>query len=117
MSSMARYQDILRKRAKKSQSTKVLGKYSPYEIIGKPVITEKAYKQVEDMNTYTFRVQKDANKNDVKQSLFAIYKVTPVSVRLINVPYKGRNNRSLVRRAFKKAIVTLKDGQKIELAG
>jgi hypothetical protein len=35
----------------------------------------------------------------------------------MNVPYKGRNNRKLVRRAYKKAFVRLRDGDKIELAG
>ena len=89
---------------------------SPFQIIGRPLITEKAYKQVEDKNIYTFRIHKKANKQDVKSSLQLIYKVTPLSVRLINVPYKGRANRKLVRRAFKKAIVTLHSDDKIELA-
>jgi len=111
------YKDILRQRAKKAASTKVLGKYTPYQIIGTPLITEKAYKQVEAVNTYSFRVHKDANKNDVKASLQSIYNVTPVSVRLMNVPMKWRARRALVRRSFKKAIVRLKDGDKIELAG
>lgn len=89
---------------------------SPYEIIGKPIITEKAYKQVESDNTYWFLVNKAANKQDVKASLKAIYDVEPLSIRIINAPYKGRANRKLVRRAVKKAIVRLKDGQRIELA-
>ena len=111
------YKDILRRRAQKAASTKVLGKLTPYQVIGTPLITEKAYKQVEQANTYSFRVHTSANKQDVKASLEIIYKVTPLSVRLINVPYKGRANRKLVRRAYKKAIVTLKKGDKIELAG
>jgi len=88
---------------------------SPFQIIGKPMITEKAYKQVENNNIYTFRVHNKANKRDVKESLKFIYKVDALSVRLINVPYKGRANRKLVRRAFKKAIVTLQKDDKIEL--
>ena len=88
---------------------------SPFQIIGKPMITEKAYKQVENNNIYTFRVHNKANKRDVKDSLKFIYKVDALSIRLINVPYKGRANRRLVRRAFKKAIVTLKKDDKIEL--
>ena len=109
------YKDILRKRAQKSASMKVLGKLNPYQIIGKPLITEKAYKQVESDNVYTFRVHSEANKQDIKASLKSIYDVHAIGVRLINVPYKGRANRKLVRRAFKKAIVRLKDGEKIEL--
>jgi ribosomal protein L23 len=49
--------------------------------------------------------------------LQSIYNVTPVSVRLITVPMKWRARRAMVRRSFKKAIVRLKDGEKIELAG
>jgi ribosomal protein L23 len=76
------------------------------ELIGKPLITEKAYKQVEKMNTYWFRIDKFANKNDVKQALETIYKVEPLSIRVINVVSKGRQ----------KTIVTLREGDKIELS-
>lgn len=111
------YTQILRQRAKKAASTKVLWKLTPYQIIGTPLITEKAYKQVEDINTYSFRVHKDANKNDIKLSLESIYGVSPEAIRLINVPHKGRARRAVVRRAYKKAIVRLKTGDKIELTG
>lgn len=107
---------MLQNRAKKSTKTNVLGKMHALELIGTPLITEKAYKQVESMNTYWFRIDKAANKNDVKAALQTIYKVEPLSVRVINVVSKGRLNRKLVRRAYKKAIVTLKKGDKIELA-
>lgn len=110
------YQQILQRRAKKSAETKVLGKLHAMEIIGKPMITEKAYKQVEQMNTYWFRIDKAANKNDVKAALKSIYKVEPLSIRVVNVVAKGRMNRKLVRRAYRKAVVTLKKGDKIELA-
>lgn len=110
------YKDILRGRAIKSQTGKLLWILSPFQIVGKPLITEKAYKQVEDKNIYSFRVHKQANKIDIKNSLKAMYKVDTTSVRLVNVPYKGRANRKLVRRAYKKAVVTLKKGDKIELA-
>ena len=110
------YKDILKRRAKKSQTGRVLWKFSPFHILQKPLITEKAYKQVEDKNIYTFRVHAQANKQDVKKSLQMIYKVTPISVRLMRVPYKWRAHRKLVRRSFKKAMVTLKAWDKIELA-
>jgi ribosomal protein L23 len=70
-------------------------------------MTEKVYKLAEKFNTYTFRVHNHANKNDVKLSLQALYNVKPKAVRIINVPYKGRMQRKLVRRAHKKAIVSL----------
>ena len=101
------FKDILRQRAKKAQSPKALGKLHPYQILGKPLITEKAYKQVEKANIYWFKVHKEANKIDVKHAIEYAYQVTPKSIRIINVPYKGRMNRKLVRRAYKKAVVTL----------
>lgn len=110
------YKDILRRRAIKWETGKLLWKLSPFQIIGKPMITEKAYKQVEDKNIYTFRVHNQANKIDVRESLKFIYKVDALSVRLMNIPYKGRANRKMVRRAFKKAIVTLWKDDKIELS-
>ncbi len=107
---------MLQQRAKKSTQTNVLGKMHAVELIGKPLITEKAYKQTEKMNTYWFRIDKAANKNDVKKALEIIYKIAPLSVRVINVVSKGRLNRKLVRRAYKKAIVTLRKEDKIELS-
>lgn len=111
------FSDILRKRAQKSQSAKALKNMSPYQILGEPVVTEKAYKQVEQLNTYMFRVHQKATKIDVKESLVALYNVAPLSVRIQHVVRKGRLNRKLVRRAYKKAIITLKKGEKIDLAG
>lgn len=111
------YKQILQKRAINSKKGKVIGKLSPYQILGKPMITEKAYKMVEDQNIYTFRVHRDANKNDVLLSLKAIYNVSPLSVRVVNVVSKWRMNRKIVRRAYKKVYVSLKKWESIELAG
>jgi len=111
------YRQILQRRAKKNSEGAVLWKLTPFQIIGKPIITEKAYKMVEDMNTYVFKVAQGANKNDVKLSLQKLYGVSPSSIRIMNVVAKGRMHRKLVRRAYKKAYVALKQGDKIELAG
>lgn len=111
------YKDILRRRSQKSTEGRVIWKLSPYQIIGKPLITEKAYKLVEDMNTYTFRVHNDANKNDVKESLGKLYDVIPTSIRVVRVVDKWRLNRKLVRRWYKKMYVALKKWDKIDLAG
>lgn len=88
---------------------------TPYDILLSPIVTEKTYKQQESANTYAFKVHTDANKNDVKKAIVHIYKVSPLSVRLLNVPYKGRMQRSLVRRAYKKAVITLDKKDKIEV--
>jgi len=114
---MKRRDAIKKKRAKTAISPRALGKLTPYQIIGAPLMTEKVYKLANDHNTYTFRVHKEANKNDVKISLRTLYDVTPKSVRIINVPYKGRMQRKLVRKAYKKAIVSLHEGDSIELVG
>jgi len=114
--SLMTFKQILQKRAKRSTQGKMLWKLSPYQILGKPMITEKAYKMVEDQNIYTFRVHRDANKNDVNQSLQAIYNVTPKSVRVMTVRSKWRMYRKLVRRSYKKAYVSLKKWESIELA-
>ncbi len=110
------YATILKKRAEKSTRARTLHAFGLYEIIGKPLVTEKAYKQIEAQNVYSFRVHATANKNDVKVALEKIYGVVPLSVRVVCVPPKARTQRKLVRRAYKKAFVTLKTGDKIEIA-
>ena len=71
---------------------------------------------MEKTNIYTFLVHDDATKPDVVAALLYIYKVTPLSVRMVNVGKKIRMRRGIVRKACKKAYVTLKAGDKIELA-
>ncbi len=111
------FRQILQARAKKNISTKILKKISPYEVILAPMFTEKTHKQQESQNKYTFKIHKDANKNDVKQALLYLYNVQPEHVNIVNVTYKWRNNRKLVRRSYKKAIVTLNKKDKIEIVG
>lgn len=107
---------ILQRRAKKSQEGKVISKFSPYDIIVAPLMTEKTYKLQEVGNKYSFKIHKDANKNDVKAAIAYIYGVTPIDIHMIIVRSKWRNQRKLVRREYKKAIVTLNKEDKIELS-
>lgn len=102
------FKQILRQRAKKTSSSKALLTLSPYQIILAPIVTEKAYKESDDTQKYSFKVHADANKIDVKQAMQIVYHVTPVAVNISWVKEKGRANRPLVRRAYKKAIVALK---------
>jgi large subunit ribosomal protein L23 len=107
--------DILRQRAKKSTSVSALKKLSPYDVIQAPVLTEKAYEaasaEKKDVSKkYSFKVHADANKNDIKQAILTIYGVQTVAVNLLWVKEKGRANRKLVRRSYKKAIVTVASG-------
>jgi len=109
------FKQILQARAKKNVTGKVIKKISPYGVILCPIITEKTHKQQESDNKYSFKVYKDANKSDVKQAIEFLYKVHPESIAIVNVVYKGRNQRKLVRKAYKKAVVTLPKKEKIEL--
>lgn len=109
------YKQILKERAKKLVSTKAIKKVSVYGIIISPIVTEKTHKLQEAENKYSFKVHSDANKNDVTASIVALYKVNPIKINILNVVFKGRNNRKLVRKAYKKAIVTLHKKDKIEL--
>ena len=81
-----------------------------------PHITEKAAVQSGD-GVYTFRIHTDANKVQVKKAIQAYYKVSPEKVRVVNVKPEqilGRNRRGGTKKAFKKAYIYLKKGDKIE---
>jgi len=110
------FKEKLQRRARKNVATKALKKFSPYEVILAPVLTEKTYKAMETSNKYVFKVHSDANKNDVDAAIRYLYKVTPIKINIVNAAFKWRERRNLVKRAFKKAIVTLWEKEKIELA-
>jgi large subunit ribosomal protein L23 len=88
----------------------------PRDIIIKPVVTEKSFSLLED-NKYTFIVDKRANKTEIKSAVEEIFKVSVLNVNTVNV--KGKPKRQGRFTGFKadrkKAIVTLKPGQKIPL--
>lgn len=109
------YKQILQARAKKTIATKAIQKFGTYDIIIAPLMTEKSHKQQADENKYSFKVHADANKNDVKQAIEFIYKVTPLDINMVSVVYKGRSSKKLVRKAYKKAIVTLSKKDKLEV--
>ena len=86
------------------------------EIIKAPVITEKS-QIAKSEGKYTFKVDPKANKLEIKEEIEKIFKVKVVSIRTLNVkPKKRRVGRytGLTNRT-KKAIVTLAEGQSIEL--
>lgn len=89
---------------------------NPYEVIIRPVITEKS-NILSAYGQYTFLVDQQANKVEIAEAVSYIFDVDVVKVRIINKPAKfGRWGRKRVRRkaAEKKAIVTLPPGQRIE---
>ena len=90
-------------------------------IIIKPIVTEKQTAITEKMaNRYGFRVSPDANKLEIKKAVEDMYKVSVVDVKTIN--YSGKRKSRYTKSgiingkqsAFKKAIVTLKEGETID---
>jgi large subunit ribosomal protein L23 len=90
---------------------------SPYAVINHQHITEKA-SDLMGLNKYTFKVFSNANKNTVKKAIEKLYGVKVKGVNIVTLPSKsvrlGRHEG--VKGGFKKAIVTLHEGQKIEIA-
>lgn len=85
------------------------------QIIKNPRITEKASFSTEQ-NVYTFDITSSANKTEIKKAIFALYKVKPVKVNVINIPRKNIMSKGKmgVRGGGRKAFVYLKKGDKIE---
>ena len=89
-------------------------------IIIKPIVTEKMTSISEKYNRFGFRVNPDANKSQIKKAVEEMYNVTVVSVNTMN--YKGKNKSRYTKSgliegktaSFKKALVTLKDGDTID---
>lgn len=90
------------------------------QIIRKPVITEKAMKKTQD-GQYVFQVDPNANKIEIKKALEEMFEVNVVSVRTARI--KGKLKVRMTRRGVmrgrtalvKKAYISLKEGQTIEL--
>jgi len=89
----------------------------PYEVVLKPLLTEKGTRMKEEGNQYLFQVARSANKVEIKQAIEQLFKVTVLEVRTLHVQGKvKRLGRFEGRRpAWKKAIVTLKPGDSIDL--
>jgi len=88
---------------------------SPYQIIRKPVITEKGLTVKENEGTLVFQVATDATKTEIKQAVQSIFKVKVDSVRTANFPGKERRRGKFAgyRPDWKKAYVKLKSGEKM----
>jgi large subunit ribosomal protein L23 len=87
------------------------------EIIIKPLVTEKSSGQAELANTYSFQVAPAANKHQIKAAVEALYTVKVTGVRTLTRKDKPKRNRFglLHTGGYKRAIVTLGEGSKIEL--
>jgi large subunit ribosomal protein L23 len=91
----------------------------PYDIIDTVRLTEKATLLAEKENKFVFRVRPTATKTEIKLAIEKLFKKTVVAVNTMNYAGKKKRERTASfgrKNHWKKAIVTLKKGDKIELA-
>ncbi len=86
-------------------------------VLRKPLVTEKTAAAKEENNVVSFVVDKNANKAEIKSSVQKIFNVAVESVRTVNVAGKLKRSGSVFgkRSNWKKAYVSLKDGESIEI--
>jgi large subunit ribosomal protein L23 len=91
----------------------------PRDVIQAPLISEKGTALAESANQFLFKVRPDANKIEVKRAVEALFKVKVLDVRMARYLGKIRRiGRSMGRRSdWKKAYVTLREGDKIDFFG
>ena len=93
------------------------------DVLLKPVLTEKVNKQIEKNRSYTFIVDRKANKLEIKKAIQEFYgvNVTEVNTSVVPAKAKSRNTKSGVISGFKpskkKAVVKVAEGEEINLYG
>jgi len=114
---------IFKKTIQEAKSQKVTKAKRDVSVLGervnaivRPHITEKAAILAEK-GTYVFEVAKNTNKIEISKAIEALYSVTPMRVNIINLPDTRVfvRNRKGVKSGLRKALVTLKKGDKIEI--
>ena len=91
-----------------------------YDVLVRPLVTEKSSYQSNKLSQYVFVVAEEATRTMVKDAIETLFEVTVARVNIMNAPAKrgrrAKSRRLLVRKAgFKKAIVTLAEGQTLEI--
>lgn len=88
---------------------------NPHDVVLSPVLSEKAVGGIED-NKYAFYVHPNANRTQIKDAVELVFEVDVVKINLVNIrgKVKSMGRYSGQRPARKKAIVTLKEGQRIQ---
>ncbi|MEW6088518.1 MAG: 50S ribosomal protein L23 [bacterium] len=91
----------------------------PQSIIFRPIITERATLMRDKDNKYLFEIAPEANKKEVKAAIEELFKVKVKRVNMMNVMGKFRRVRGKIGKKsdWKKALVTLKEGNKIDIVG
>jgi len=87
-----------------------------YKILRGPHITEKST-ELTEKNQYVFKVYANANKVEIKRAIKQIYNVDVLDAKIINVPKRPRKFGKTpgFRKGYKKAIIKIKEGQKIDI--
>lgn len=91
------------------------------EILIKPILTEKANAQQEKLRRYAFKVNRKANKLEIKKAIESFYGVTVIDVNTAVVPGKNKTHYTKagfiqgMKQAYKKALVTVAEGETIDL--
>ena len=91
------------------------------EVLVKPILTEKANAQQEKLRRYAFKVDRRANKLEIKKAVEEFYSVNVVDVNTAVVPGKNKTRYTKagfiqgMKGAYKKALVTVADGETIDL--
>ncbi len=93
------------------------------EVLIKPILTEKANLQQTKLGKYSFKVDKRANKLEIKKAIETFYGVTVASVHTLVAPAKNKSRFTKagyiqgVKSSYKKALVTIGEGETIDLYG
>ncbi len=93
------------------------------EVLVKPVLSEKANAQQDKLRRYAFRVSKQANKLEIKKAVEEFYGVTVINVNTSVLPAKSKTRSTKAgyiqgrKAGFKKALVTVAEGENIDLYG
>ena len=92
-------------------------KINSTDSIRQPIVTEKAT-ILSEQNKTVFKVHSGANKNSIKKSIEKLFKVTVVKVNILNQKRKKKikQGKLSIKPGYKKAIITLKKGQSIDLS-
>ena len=91
------------------------------EVLVKPILTEKANSQQEKLRRYAFRVNRKANKLEIKKAVEGFYGVNVVNVNTSVVPGKNKTRFTKAgyvqgrKPAYKKALITVAEGESIDL--
>ncbi len=107
-----------KKTIEKKTEKKIIARAGMYDVLRRPIISEKSAKLAEN-GAMAFEIDRQSGKKDVAKAIKAIYNVTPEKINIINQKGKVKTFRGKskgTQKTIKKAYITLKQGDKIEIA-